>query len=558
MKTAPRLPLLLSLARVVLACAPATALAVDRAAAAEPAPSPDLLRLATCPRQAGEYRATFDDRMVLNRAFLDDKIPEDDQIREAAEVQIKYLWGYLRTRYEDPDRDRLVLSAEAPRIEIRSKSAGTYGRDLKLDWKEISDRLKITDPYTEKATRRGFAHASDPALVVEYRAHFKVAVCGAPRATESEIAFFLPADPWLLYWHVAAADRRVMRYHEVTARTNPCSDDDFADLPHPFYYWYDWEIDRHGSDEEHVSYDCRSLLKVNVDYHPRTVHLSRVGMAWGGASTSKDTADFSGLRKGLGAVETLTGTILIGVLDHAVTDLRFDEWLAFLDGGGGNGTINPARIRSLLGSDRVHERGTEKFLRLLSDLDNVMRPTAYRGSVERGYLRVDVTGTLRSSRRPIVLHAYVGPTDIFGPAPPAHWPILRKALATDHLLIYAGHSGIGENLRLAQIEKNLSLDHAKFAAELRGAPYQLIAFLSCYSYMYFGEDLVATARERTAADREFVYTGTEFTKGDRGALAILDLVDRVLAPQSPKSPKSGVSPSLRFVDPSDFLMLKAF
>ena len=136
-------------------------------------------------------------------------------------------------------------------------------------------------------------------------------------------------------------------------------------------------------------------------------------------------------------------------------------------------------------------------------------------------------------------------TDIFGPVPPRHWEIARRALAEDNVIIYAGHSGIGENLRLKRLEDNLNLSHETIGAQLAKSPFQLIAFLSCYSYMYFGQDLLAAG---TAAGREFVYSATGYTKGDRGTLAILDLIDQVLA---------GEKVAQRYLDADDFLLLKS-
>jgi len=193
------------------------------------------------------------------------------------------------------------------------------------------------------------------------------------------------------------------------------------------------------------------------------------------------------------------------------------------------------------------ERGTAKFLALLADLPEVMGVEAGRVVVEGAYLRADLDGRLARSRRPVHVSAFVGLTDIFGPTPPQHFALLRRALETDDVIVYAGHSGIGENFRLARIEEELREPPESVAAAFERAPRQLIAFLSCYSYMYFGQDLVAAAGH-TAAGREFVYTGTDFTRADRGGLAILDFVDQVLA--------GAAKPALRYVEPAEFLMIK--
>ena len=144
-----------------------------------------------------------------------------------------------------------------------------------------------------------------------------------------------------------------------------------------------------------------------------------------------------------------------------------------------------------------------------------------------------MTGRLRQSGRPLRVRLWLGLTDVFGPTPPAHWRILRRALVEDQLVVYWGHSGIGENFRLAQIERHLGVSHEQMSADLRAAPLRLVAFLSCYSYMYFGQDLLAAGAEREDGGY-FVFTGMESARHEAGPLAVLELVDRILRPDNPE------------------------
>src|SRR5262249_41674655 len=152
---------------------------------------------------------------------------------------------------------RIVLAAEEPEVRILAKTTAPYGRDLVLDWKETAPELQITEPYQAKAVARGFAKKEDPALVVDYEVRFGLALRGRARPPDSALDVALPSDPWLMHWHVPAAERRHLRYFADDAITNPCADDDYADLPHPFYYWYDWQVDRHGPDADGKLFDCR-------------------------------------------------------------------------------------------------------------------------------------------------------------------------------------------------------------------------------------------------------------------------------------------------------------
>jgi hypothetical protein len=493
----------------------------------------DALELATCPGEVGERVATVEGRAVLARAFLDEKLDEEANARLAILQQLRYLWGWLRTRPGDKPI-QLVLSAEDPELTITARSVGRYGRDLALDWVQRPPHLVVEDRYTARAIARGRTRADDEALIVEWRARFKVALCSAAGRLPPSLSIPIPDDPWLFYWHLPAARRRLMRYFDESAVTSPCADDDFADLPHPFYLWYDWLPDRHGLDGAGHPFDCRPWLREGVDFTTRTVALAPAPPILGRLPQ---------LGAKLAGSAPLRATVLFGVLDHPVTDPHLAELASELARRPLADAVADANART-----PRRERGTRKLLDFLAALPEVMTVRAARISVEQGYLRVQIDGALRRSGRALVLSAWLGLTDLFGPVAPRHWKILADALAADQVVIYAGHSGLGENFRLAQIASHVGLDEQRFAEGLERAPYQLVAFLSCYSYMYFGHDLERAARR--SPGRDFVYSGTEFTKGDLGALAVLDLVDQALAPSSAPI-------GLRFVVPADFLIVKA-
>ena len=482
------------------------------------------LQLATCPRPAAEYDATYQGRIVLARAFLDPARSEDDNLREAIVQQLKYVWGYLRTSPAVRDRLRMVLSAAPPRVQIVRRADAPYGRDLTLDWSDADPRVVIPDVYTRRATNAGRVSNSDPAVAADFVIRFQMATCGDPGP---ELAIPLPDDPWLAYWYVPAAERRRFRYAGFDAQMTPCTHDDLAELPEPYYYWYDWWPDRAGVDLDGRSWDCKRLLLQGRDFTDRRIELGR---------KAEPSPDFDTLREELSG--PLSATVLIGVLDYHAGDLGYPALRKRL----GSGRDPSARARAVLARGAPADRGTLFFLRYLAGLDRLLDSGTYSTALEGDALAVTVEGTLKRSRRKITLHGYAALTDIFGPRPPAHWAILRRALTRDPIVICAGHSGIGENFRLAQIASHTGVEPAQLAGE---APrFQLIAFLSCYSYMYFGQDLIASGRPR-----EYVFTGSDFTRGDTGALAVIDLIDQVLA---------GATPSVHFLEPDDFFLIKEF
>ncbi|MEW5848951.1 MAG: hypothetical protein AB2A00_09055 [Myxococcota bacterium] len=494
----------------------------------------DVLQVASCPRQGGEYLATLPGRITLLRAAMAPAISDEENARVAILHQVRYVWGWLRTNPQMQREVQAVLSAEPASVEVKSLRRTRYGRNLALPWTQTPPHLEVTDSYTLRAIQRGFTRVEDEALEVEYVVRFKLALCGVPRDVDSILKVPLPRDPWLLYWHVPQKHHRLMRYYDRTAVTNPCSDDDFADLPHPFYYWYDWQPDRRGPDANGKPFDCRKLMKSGLDYFPHEVALHRI---------AEPTLDFSDLHRSWRAEsETLRGTVLFGVLDQSWPDLE----LPVLRDELSDGAPLADRVTAALAKDKTRERAARQMLHMLRDLPDVMTVSAHRAAVEGEYLRVEVEGVLRRSARKVALVLQYGFTNVFGPRPPGHWEIARRALSRDHLVIYVGHSGIGENLRLAQIEHNLKLPTGQFSGEVARAPYQLVAFLSCYSYMYFGQDML----DAGAAGRQFIYTGTGYGKGDRGALSVLDVVDQVLV-------NDGTPVRVRYLEDEDFLLFKS-
>jgi hypothetical protein len=477
----------------------------------------EALLFSNCARESGEYLAEIQGRILLHKAFL-----AGDDVKESIEHQLHYLWGIYRNDQDAHGSMQISLSAEPSDIEILSTREVPYGRDLPLPYATDNPHLKIEDRYTLRAVARGRVKRDDPALAIEYRARFKLAVCGRNADPPAAARVPLPPDPWLAYWHVPRAKHRRLRYFNEFAVTNPCADNDFADLPHPFYYWYDWLPTRHGPDDNGRLFDCREWLKPDVDYRYFDVSFKRISAA---------NRDFARLRQELLQKKTpITATIVVGAVDHAVTDLDLESWRKMLDGGELLERANAAL--KAWPESKSRERGTRSFLTALAELDGVMTVDKHSVAVDQGYLVVEADGKLKLSARPMRVRVWLGMTDLFGPLPPQHWRILRRALAEDELVLYWGHSGIGENFRLAQIEKNLGIPHQTVADELRQSPLRLVAFISCYSYMYFGQDLLAAGAERTNG-AYFVFTGMEHSAHEAGPLAVLDLIDRVLAPDNP-------------------------
>jgi hypothetical protein len=489
---------------------------------AEAAERHESLLYASCARVAGEYLGTLRGKVLLHEDFLGG---DEALVRTSIAHQLRYLWGHYRNDAEAHAQLQLTLSAEEPQIEITSSRKLPYGRALALPYPTKEARLQLDDAYNLRAVARGQVAASDPARLVEYTARVRLAICGRDIDPPTKVRVPLPQDPWLAFWYVPAALHRPLRYHQDRAVTNPCADNDFADLPHPFYYWYDWLPTRHGPDDDGASFDCRSWLRAGDQYDFYDLTLEPLGTP---------TRDLSRLRAQLSG-ERLTATVIVGAVDHKALDLAAGYWQTQL--GSARDASLPDRARAALRRFErapVREAGTRNFLQVLDQLRTVMKISGHETRTDEDSLLVEARGSLRGSKRPIRVRFWLGLTDVFGPRPPTHWRVLRRALADDQIIVYWGHSGIGENLRLQQIERNLGLSHAIVAGELRRSPLRLVAILSCYSYMYFGQDLLAAGAERSDG-AYFLFTGTEAARNEAGPLGVLGLVDLILRPENQRA-----------------------
>lgn len=93
----------------------------------------------------------------------------------------------------------------------------------------------------------------------------------------------------------------------------------------------------------------------------------------------------------------------------------------------------------------------------------------------------DVSAGGRAAR--IRVRLYFGDTRYQSPTSRAFYAAIRPALENDAVVIYSGHSGLGQNMSLTRIAratgKPIRLDPSR---------YQLIFFDSCSSYEYFNEE----------------------------------------------------------------------
>jgi hypothetical protein len=453
---------------------------------------------AVCGGTVHHADAVLTGTLRLHRALLPDGDLDPALLRDAVALQIRHAFGSL---HNDPSA-RSLLTPDGPphTVEILERADVAYGHDITVDW-PADPELHVESDYVRRALARGQLSADDPAIAVTWRAHVRLTRCDAD--ADSPQTFHLPAphDPYLLYWSVPAAARVEHVYLRKRARTFPCADPQIADYAHPEYLWYYWQPTRPGCED-------------------RPPDLARVDLQI--SHQTPPSGDLSAWRRGLATAiqgRPLRVVLVFGYLNHQVP--RPDP-----------GDIHAALATRDPPAPAIDaEWGSAQYVEFVRRLNELLEDPTQRLYLADGDPAAEIHGTLQRSRQPALLSVHLTETDYLAPTPytPRHLPLLLAALRDADAILYAGHSGLGLNFSLAQLEQ--AAPPGAVAAALQTSPVQLLAFIGCYTYSYFGDDL---ARRLPRQGPLFVYTGNSVADTADSALHVLHTVDCHLPPPGPK------------------------
>ncbi|MEQ1876570.1 MAG: hypothetical protein ABL958_07985 [Bdellovibrionia bacterium] len=481
-----------------------------------------------CGKTSAEYSLSFSDRVVLNVSFLDPKLSEDDNLKSAIEQKIRYFTQYFLTAKNLPFK--VVRSSVPAEVTITSKRIAKYPFKLNIDWTEKPD-LPIDDMYTRAAIKKGSTSRLDKSLEADYQARITVLTCGAS-GDELEIVGPVPVDPMLFYWNVPSSERRHLKWNASEAIANPCADNEVADFPHPGYFWYFWDPYFTGKDADGKKVDCTARLQSGRDFLVQKARLTKI----------RDVnPDFSFMHSRFSKSEgPLTAVFFFGYLDHQIPEPKTAEIVSLLEQQGRG-----------IPADHF-EWGSSAFLNFVGEARTRLREPTVTVAAEGDYTVAVIAGRLIESGREIQIKALLGPTDVFGKTRTGHWKWVPGALENSDIVVYAGHSGLGENFSLARAATELKIEASELNAVATKKPYQLLAFLSCYSYSYFGQDILDGAGSLKPA-RDIIYSAASlgFSRYQDTSIAIVEFVDRVLATGTFEAPA-------RLKPADDFLVFKGF
>lgn len=466
-----------------------------------------------CPTFGAEVELQWESSVRLNQDFLN--IQNQEELKKAIEQQLLYARGYfINKKAELPFS--LIVSGQSSEIEIKKIEQVEYGRNLTLDAIEHPN-VQIQNAYIERALTKKKVLLNDKAFDVQYNAKTKAYFCGKKKYLKS-ISVSLPIDPYLMYWSVKPADRRSITWRNSTFTINPCAHDELADIPDPFYYWYFWNPTRKGEDNHNKKFDCENLVKENRDF--LNVKMQTAGI-------QHNITPDGGEQFPLNPHKEVKAAIVFGIIDETS---QIFPWKNFLNKWKiKKNKINFAQIEeeiNLFKSENPSEnndRGSEYLMGFIKGLKFVVNVKKIQIKPESQQITID--GKLKNNKRAIQISLFFGYTDVLGKSKAEHWNVLKTALIESDFIMYNGHSGLGENFKIDNILAELGESVKKWKYKI--PEYQNVSYFSCYSYGYFGEDLVKFRKAINSKSKtEILLTGTEFTS-ERGPLGLLKQIDTV-------------------------------
>ncbi|MBX9767994.1 MAG: hypothetical protein K2X47_12045 [Bdellovibrionales bacterium] len=402
---------------------------------------------------------------------------------------------------------------------ILKESIGVYGADLVIDTPNPYPEVPQKN-YIEAARKLGKVNATDPATTVDYEVEIEAIGCSTNEKTvQLDSTLSLPTDPYLAYWAVAPENRVQKAWRSVSARVNPCADSEIADLPSPEYYWYFFDPYAQGCD---------------INAIKKTIFDVRLQLTEGTPLSGQVQIDHESLRK--------LDEIQIGlVFGYVVHDEQYTELNKVASAIESNASWSGPELSSW-------DSSSAQFVWLWNKLDSFLQIESKTVSVSDGSLLLRASGHFKNTGQKFSLRAYLGPTDLYGPVPVKHWSHTLQSMLKSDIFIYAGHSGLGENLRVSRI-----VDQPIPLESLTAAPkYQILAYLSCYSYTYFDQGVFPSHPWRLSRERADLFlTGGMTYEFGQASLGVLKTIDRAMANQS--------APRLKDFFPGDaFIVFRSF
>lgn len=422
--------------------------------------------ITTCQFPVTDVKLEFEAEVVLAERFL--TLPlSSELVTEAAQMQLRYLFGYFNLNKESKQK-RIFLTSKVPEIKIVSQKSSAYPESLIIDnyWHD-----EPWNAYLKQAFEKLKLKREEKAVSIKYQAVISAITCGP--LYDKKIKITLPKDPYLAYWAVAYRSFIDTKFRSSRAIVNPCADAELAEIKKVKWFWYTWSP---------ANKNCEASISQSRFYNTVYAQVTT------DVAQTKVRPDFFPIQNEY-EVSLVFGTLYNDSIDQTMGFLKKNltekniysvhaPWRK-LD------RVNPFQETTLL--------GLTYFFKELPGL-MVVKQTKIEWFDDRSF-QVLVSGT-QSNGKKINLKVYYGMTSIDFRQSPSYIQFALNAFKTSDFVFYTGHAGMGKNFSLAFLAEKSGQSLADIQQLVSTKRNQGFVIVSCYSNIYFGEDIMQARRER--------------------------------------------------------------
>jgi len=438
-----------------------------------------------CAGKAVERQVIIRSRIILNERFRPTwakagTAGEGKWFEEAIELQLKYFQGFLQNDagLRKSSSTHSAVSAYRVPPTVLKVSAANYPLALTIDRFRESSKLH---EYIKSAMTLGQTTLADSAVEIRYQATRMITTCHLTSSPDEVALPFtrlpLPVDPFLALWFVPPANRTVRTFSGKTSMTSPCATAEMAEFGNASEYWYLWSPSSKGCKEFEGAY----LEPALIEAQKKTEELQKLAGPWAGLK-----------RKSSLRVTVLFGNLTTERFKQLDPKLLVKQLPGLAGDSAPPGSIwLPPYIRPAMGD--VYEPGAREMLIFLNYLKNIIKISRVEPPLRvdtKGPLEFTISGLLTGSRQAVRIQVFYGFTTSYSPGGFQHWKRLLKAIEEDDFVFYTGHASLGVNASMDVMKQELGLTAAQLRSKVSKRSYLFVGLMSCYSYSFFGEDLM--------------------------------------------------------------------
>lgn len=461
----------------------------------------------SCPSQSGYYTLGINSEISLVESLA--QVTEDLE-KKSIEMQIQFIKTDLKNRMQAKLID-IVFTDEDVEYQVNKRSKGKLAQNFSIKKVTHAD-VTLTSEYLLNAIAKTKLSTKEVVQSFQYTAKVGVIVCSesnkqAAKTIETNIVK-APRDPWLAHWMTGDEHLYEVKWNASEFRIPSYFNSEYADIPHPEFAWYFWNPEYSGKTKLGKKYSATKDLRHSKSIVTAKVKVSNFVEL---ESTSQLVSTLNETGK-----KAISVTIVFGITDPKLEQVDFNAIFQIAQSGKIDKwqSLVLEKLKDLSEQKEV-DRGSLYAASFLNNLHRFLQMDEYNFTFDKEEKILTIHSKLKESGVDIRINFFFGSTDVLAGMSPNHWNASLQGLINDDIIFYIGHSGLGENFKVANILSNSKTDKTEIQKKKR-----IIGIFSCYSASYFERDL----SEILSSNSLLILTGSSYTSA-RGPIGILNWVD---------------------------------